>query len=314
MANPPYLLALEGGGTRSQAALLDISGKILHVSQAGDVNTNFTTYQQAQAAVLQAVRAALEAVGIAGADVMWLISALVGPKFGAETFAGLLPNAQYRYHTEGEVVFARGGIFQPHGVAVVAATGATCFVVRADSQQRGWFGGWGSLLGDEGSAYAMGLLGLRCAARALEGRVEEPTNLIAAVCSHFGLRQEDFRHELVHLAYQKPLSRADIAGFAVAVSQLAAAGDAPAAAIQRKVASDLAALALHAARQFFTAEETFDIVAAGGLLSAGEPVIGPLRDRLQAQFPHLRLHLGTEMPAVALGKLALYDLQHLHRP
>jgi N-acetylglucosamine kinase-like BadF-type ATPase len=184
LAIAEYLLALEGGGTRSQAALLNRSGNTLHTGEAGDVNTNFTTHQQAQMAVRQAVESTLSAAGVSGDSIGLFVSALVGPKFGAETFGDLCPNAEYHYYGERDVVFARAGIYRPHGVGVVAATGATSFAIRADDGRCASFGGWGSLLGDEGSAYAMGLLGLRCAVRAFEGRVDAPTRLIEAACSH----------------------------------------------------------------------------------------------------------------------------------
>ena len=305
-----YLLALEGGGSHSQAAILDFHGRIVQISDAADVNTNFTSFQAAQAAVLSAVSAALQQAGIAGEQVTDCASALVGPRFGAELLGALLPNACYHYYGERDVVFARAGIYRPHGAAVVAATGATAWAVRRDNGRQVSFGGWGSLLGDEGSAYAAGLLGLRAAARAFEGRAGAPTRLVEAVCQHMGLSRETFQPELVRLAYQKPLTRAEIAGLAAVVTRLAAEGDPLASRISAKVANDLAALALHAARQLFSPPESFDLAAAGGLLNAGELILRPLRAGLAAEFPHARLVIGTEPPAVALGRLAIENILH----
>ena len=50
-----YLIALEGGGTRSQAALMDFQGRVLHLNESTDVNTNFVAFEEAKKAVLQAV-------------------------------------------------------------------------------------------------------------------------------------------------------------------------------------------------------------------------------------------------------------------
>jgi N-acetylglucosamine kinase-like BadF-type ATPase len=302
-----YLVALEGGGTRSQAALMDFDGRVLHLSESSDVNTNFVAFAEAQRAVFQAVSGTLDATGIAGERIATLVSALVGPRFGPEVFGPLLPNARYRYYGERDVVFARAGLYHPHGVALVAATGATTWGVRQDDGRRVALGGWGSLLGDEGSAYAAGLLGLRLAARVYEGREATPTRLVEALCDHFGLTVETFHTGLVRLAYSKPLSRAEIGGVAVVVARLANAGDALACRIMAKVAGDLASLALHAARRLFEPEETFDVALAGGLLNAGEIVLGPLREVFAHEFPCARLLLGKEEPAVALGRLALAD-------
>jgi N-acetylglucosamine kinase-like BadF-type ATPase len=307
-----YLITLEGGGTRSQAVVMDTEGRVLHISEAADVNTNFVSFQDAQAAVWKAVTEALRTANVSARQVSLFVSALVGPKFGEELFGSLIPNAAYYYYGERDVVFARAGIYERHGVAVVAATGATAWGVRADDGREIAVGGWGSLLGDEGSAYAMGLLGMRAAVKAFEGR-EIPTALIEAICHHFNIPLDQFHEGLVRLAYQKPLSRAEIGGIAVVVTRLAGEGDALACRIVAKVANDLAALPLHVAHSLFQGGEVFPVAAAGGLFNAGKLISQPLEDRMIKEFPHARLIPGDEAPAVALGKLALSDRLHQRR-
>ena len=303
-----YLLALEGGGTRSQAALMDAAGRLLQISDASEVNTNFVSFEQAQQAVLSAVRGVLQSAGVGGEAVGLVASALVGAHFGPETLGALLPEAVFRHYSERDVIFARAGIYHPHGIAVVAATGATAFGVRLDDGREVLMGGWGALLGDEGSAYALGLLGLRIAARAYEGRQPASTRLMEAVCQHFGLHEANFRQELIALAYQKPLSRAEIAGLAAGVTRLAGEGDRAAAHLTAKVAGDLAALGLHACRRLFEEYETFDLVIGGGLANAGYVILAPLQQGLAQEFPHASFMIGKEQPAAALGRLALHNL------
>ena len=306
---PEFLIALEGGGTRCQAALLDGAGRLLQTRDSGAVNLNFIPLEQAHHAVLQAVTGVLAAAAVQPEAVRYFVTALVGANFGAETFGQLCPRATYRSYGELQVVFARAGIYRPQGVAVVAGTGATAWGVRADNGREVVLGGWGALLGDEGSAYALGLLGLRAAVRAFEKRAPAPTALVDALCGHFNLRPGDFRTELIALAYQKPLSRVEIAALAVLVTRLASAHDPLAKLITDKVATDLANLALNAARQLFQAGEPFDVVIAGGLVNAGELLLEPLRHGLRVEFPNATIQIGREAPAVALGRLALHDLQ-----
>jgi N-acetylglucosamine kinase len=308
-----FMVTLEGGGTRCQAAVMDDNGRVRHIIDAGGVNTNFVSYQKAQEAAWQAVSGALGAVGVAGEQVHLIVLALVGPRFGPELFSELLPNTSYQYFNERDVVFARAGIYTLHGVAVVAGTGATAWAIRSDDGRQAFIGGWGALLGDEGSAYAVGLLGLRAAVRAFERRETQPTRLVEAVCQHFGIKAENFRPELVHLAYQKPLSRAEIAALAVLVTRLASEGDVVACRIVQKAAGDLAGLGLHAARQVFQQNEIFPMVAAGGLCNAGEMILKPLQDGLVRDFPNASFQVGNEAPAVALGRLALYGLTNKRR-
>jgi len=302
------LIALEGGGTRSQAALMTMDGQVLKLVESGEVNTNFTSYAMAQQSVVNAVENVLNGAGVRGEQVSHFVSALVGPYFGPETFGSLVPNARYYYYTERDVVFARAGVYRPHGLGVVAATGATVFGVRQDDGRRLSLGGWGALLGDEGSAYHLGLLGLRAAVKAFEGR-EEPTRLLQGICNHFGLRMDRFQSEIIALAYGKPLSRAEIAGLASLVTRLAEEGDAVAIRLTAQVADDLATLMLHAARRLFTREEAFGVVVAGGMVNSGELLLGCLRSRLEKEFPLAHLQVGTEAPAIALGRLGLLNLQ-----
>jgi N-acetylglucosamine kinase-like BadF-type ATPase len=302
------ILALEGGGSRSQAVLLDESGRVCASAVSRDVNTNFTAFTQAQEAVQQAVSRVLAEAGVPGERVDWLVSALVGPNFGAETFGQLCPRAAYRYYSESQVVFARGGFYHPHGVGVVAATGATAWAVRSDDGRRAFFGGWGALLGDEGSAHALGLAALRASTRAYEGRLDAATGLVAAIAAHFDLTLADYRAGLVRVAYSGPLSRAEIAALAPLVTELAGQGDVIAQRLVAKTAADLAWLGLHTARALFTAQESFPVVLAGGLVNAGEMIFGPLRAGLAVQFPLAQLVIGFADPAVALARLAQVDL------
>jgi N-acetylglucosamine kinase-like BadF-type ATPase len=235
------------------------------------------------------------------------VSALVGPRFGAETYGDLLPDAVYHYYNEIDVVFARAGIYEPNGVGVVAGTGATAGGVRKKDNQTIVCGGWGDLLGDEGSGYALGLLGLRAAARAYEGRTPAPTKIIEAVCRHYGLEGANFRFEMYHLAYQQPFSRNEIAQFAPEIVRLAKQDDPVALQITQKVSHDLAALVIHAAQQLFEPEDTFDVVIAGGMTSAGDLLIGSLKTDLAKKFPQSNFHIGSEEPGIALGNLAQFN-------
>ncbi|MGC9520457.1 MAG: BadF/BadG/BcrA/BcrD ATPase family protein [Anaerolineae bacterium] len=302
-----YLVCLEGGGTRCQAAVLDATGTVIATSQASDVNINFVSREAAQAAVLTAVTDVLATAGISGERISDFASALVASSFGPEVFGTLMPNARYHNYTERDVVFARAGLYEPHGVAVVSATGASAWGKRADDGREVFAGGWGSLLGDEGSAYAVGVALLRRATQLYDGRIAAPSRIVEAICQRFDLDLSDFRAGLCEVAYQKPLSRAEIAGLAPIATRLAKEGDPIALQITKQVASDLADLALSVTHRLFDPHEDFDVAAAGGLLNAGALIIDPLRERLAEAFPRARLLIGRENPAIALGRLVLHD-------
>jgi N-acetylglucosamine kinase-like BadF-type ATPase len=115
---------------------------------------------------------------------------------------------------------------------------------------------------------------------------------------------------MVQRAYHPVLTRAEIAALAPLATRLAADGDAIAARLVAKTAADLSGLALHAARRLFAADEKFDLVAAGGLINAGEMILGPLRAAFAREFPRVELRVGSEDPAIAVAKLARFDMTH----
>jgi len=303
MTKPDLILALEGGGTRSQSALLDSKNETLACAIANDVNTNFTSVDMAKKAIHTLVQNTLTQAGVSGTQVRLVAVAL--PLFDdtLQMLKTVCPSAEIWRSNERDVVFARAGEYFPHGAGVVASTGATGWAVRRDAHREVFTGGWGSLLGDEGSAYAVGVNGLRSITRCLDGR-EVPSLLVDALCEHFGITPANVRGELVQLAYHKPLSRQDIAGFARVVTRVAYQGDAVANRIVQKAARDLAGLGINAASQLFTAEETFSVVVSGGLFNAGEILLTPVSQQIRAVFPHIVFSHGSEDPAVALAKLA----------
>ena len=145
------------------------------------------------------------------------------------------------------------------GVAVVAGTGSMAFARGADGQTYR-AGGWGPLMGDEGSGYAVATAGLRAAARAADGR-GPATALTDRLLAAYGLgRVED----LIGVVYRES-DRAEIAALAPVVLALADEGDPVAAGIAQDAAVELAAAAAAAARPLgLTAP--IPVALAGGLL------------------------------------------------
>ncbi|MEM1270233.1 MAG: BadF/BadG/BcrA/BcrD ATPase family protein [Bacteroidota bacterium] len=172
------------------------------------------------------------------------------------------------------VIALQAALDDDSGLAVIVGTGSlvlgrrlTGEVVRA--------GGWGSLLGDEGSGYALGLAGLRAVARALDGGPK--TALRRHLALEFGFGD---RSSIIAAVYQEqwPLQL-----FAPFVVRAAGEGDAIAAAIvQRqvqKLVDQIAGLIARAPDAF-----TKRIAFIGGLLN--EPAYADaLRNALHEQLP-----------------------------
>ncbi len=108
------------------------------------------------------------------------------------------------------------------GLVVIAGTGSVVLGRTTDGDlQR--TGGWGPVLGDDGSGYALGRAGLRAVAEAFDGGKE--TALQPRVCERFDVEGRD---DLLRTVYR---DNVDVAAVAPLVVEAAADGDAVAAAL-----------------------------------------------------------------------------------
>lgn len=185
------------------------------------------------------------------------------------------------------------------GVVVAAGTGVV--VLGHDGAGR-WakVDGWGSLLGDDGSGFAVGRAGLRAAVRAFDGREGGSPALRAAAAARWG-SIEAVPAGLLRDA--GPLSRA-VASFAPAVADAARAGDPAAAAIWERAGDELAASAAAACRRLFGPGDPVDVARLGALWDAGL-LDAPFAAGLARRRPAARIvdAAGTSLDgAVALAR------------
>ncbi len=150
------------------------------------------------------------------------------------------------------------------GVAVIAGTGSMAFG-RTPDGRTARAGGWGYLLGDEGSGYALALAALRAVARMTDQR-GPATRLCHSLLKHLALKQPQ---DLVTAVYGGGLNRPALAALAPLVLEAAEAGDEVASAIVQKGAEQLA-LAAAAVVQQLKLTSPLPVALAGGLLLASE--------------------------------------------
>jgi glucosamine kinase len=145
------------------------------------------------------------------------------------------------------------------GICLIAGTGS--IALGRDCQgQTARAGGWGHILGDEGSGYDIGRRALQAVARAADGR-GRPTSLQAALAQAWALASPQ---ELISHVYPER-SKAAIADVAPLVFQQAATGDPVARQILATVADELATSVLAVATRL-ELEGAFPLAMTGGVL------------------------------------------------
>ena len=174
-----------------------------------------------------------------------------------------------------------GAIGPCDGVVVAAGTGTACLARRGDRFAK--VDGWGSLLGDAGSGFAIGRAGLDAVLREFDGRGGSPALLTAAE-RHFGTVAD-----LPNRVYAAPSPSRAVAGFAVEVARVARTGDEHARAILDDAGRELAISACAALSRLFEPDEPVLLSYTGNLFRAGPPILEPFTRAVAVLRPSARL-------------------------
>ena len=280
------VLGLDVGGTSSRAVVADLRGRTLGIGEAGGGNPNSHPPEQAVGQVRAAAHDALAGIATsqvrAGVLGMAGVSKMSDPVV-AELFdtmwAELGLTCPMTVVSDCEVAFAAGTPAES-GTVVIAGTGA---VAARISQHRlaSTVGGYGWLLGDEGSAFWLGREAVRESLRALDRRESEPGELVSSVFSTLlaepGAPGDELRkHLITAVNAAPPIQLAELAPLVTTASR---AGDKTAIDIVRRAAALLAETALATRNP----GDTTPIVLAGSLAAAGNPIGDALRAELTAR-------------------------------
>lgn len=142
-----------------------------------------------------------------------------------------------------DAILAHAGAVDGPGTVVCAGTGSIVLSIDEDGTATS-ADGWGPILGDRGSAYAIGLAGLRAAAGAIDGTAIE-TSLSAELRRLLG---GDVSIAALQRFYRDgSTSTPSVAAFALEVAKAAETGDRAASSILQDAAIELAETIVSAA-------------------------------------------------------------------
>ena len=289
---------VDGGATKTVAAVMSLDTFAIRFGHAGPSNVDAVGVDAAAASIRAALR---EALGEAGIDANAVGTAVIGlagtpsDKLAASVETEFAVGAFY-FVNDVIAAWASGTWLEP-GVAVISGTGSHVFGVNAAGDS--WrTGGWGHVLGDEGSGYWLGLHGMKAALQYRDGSGPE-TALIEAAVAFYGLEAVEDLQELV---YGKPLTKGEIAAFTQEVEKAATAGDGVAASLFEEAANDLAQQT-RAPIEKLDLEGAFKVALVGGVFSSGHLLRDTFERAVRAFAPQAQFVV-PEIPPVG-GSLLL---------
>jgi N-acetylglucosamine kinase-like BadF-type ATPase len=291
-------VGVDAGGTSTVAAL----------SRGGHYETTVRggpaqpSSQGIAAAALEIAETVRRLAGGASADALFVAAAGAGRAQARDALLASLrlafPETPALAVEDDTRVALRAALPEGPGVVVIAGTGSVAYAEHGDVCVR--VGGAGYLLGDEGSAFAIGLAATKLLARVYDGRAarDETTDLVARA-----LDAPD-RDALLAAAYAAEPNVARIAGLAPAILGFAGKGNRVSTKIVQNAAQELGDLARAAAKAAGLSEASPSIVFAGGLLRDNSLLSFLLETRITNEIPGASVVRLRDEPARAALRFA----------
>lgn len=298
-------IGVDVGGTATVAASA-LDGTYERSVRGGPANASSLGAAAAATAIVATVRAA---AGDRFPAAVFVAAAGAGRAAVAETIAAALraafPSAVHVAVEDDTRVALRAAVPAGPGVVVIAGTGSVAYAEHGERRAR--VGGTGYLLGDEGSAFAIGMAAVRLLARRYDGRAREDET-VALVARTLG---SDDRASLLAAIYGAPLDVGRIAALAPAIIAFADKGNRASAKIVQAAALELGDLVRAAVIQSELGETSPAIVFAGGLLRENSLLSFLLETRVNNETPGAHVVRLRDEPARAA--LAFADLARTAR-
>ena len=285
-----YFLGIDGGGSKTTALLCDENKKTVAEYVGGGLNYNAIGFAAARENLKEVVDGVLGGKDLPLTAAFLGLSALSEKADGAlveRLCSGIIDCGMIGMHTDVYIALEAMETDGP-AAAVICGTGS----MAAGRDENGTIlhtGGWGHLLGDEGSGYALSMEAIKAAIRGAEGSGPK-TILTEEVLSFFGIADIG---GLIDLFYDPPLPRDRIAAFAPWFFGAVRCYDRAAYDIMHAQAKSLAGTAAALLRQL---PDGTDVGLWGGIFEHYSEFLSEFREELSALFPAAYISLLRQPP------------------
>jgi N-acetylglucosamine kinase-like BadF-type ATPase len=298
------VIGVDGGGTKTIAALSDLQGKILKTAKAGPSNPRNSGIKKTATNIAKAVKQVLK-----GKKRLKIVSTFIGLPAIAEEFKSKREDIKKELKKkipeifEGKVfigsdqeVAFRSGSCQKDGISIIAGTGSVV---------RGWKGkkqirssGWGWLL-DEGSAFYIGQKALRAVFKDLDDRGPK-TLLTKLTFKEFNLKKKE---DLIDFIYAKNAT-GSVPLLSVICEKASTKGDKIAKEIMTEVGQELISSLRPVIKKLGFKSSAFPLVLVGSVFKS-KTVLDEFKKETKKIAPKAKIILPQKEPVMGAVKLAI---------
>ncbi|HWQ34539.1 MAG TPA: BadF/BadG/BcrA/BcrD ATPase family protein [Blastocatellia bacterium] len=301
-----FWLGVDGGGTNTRAVIVDENGHKRGQGYAEAANYHRVGLESAVSAIVKAVHEACHRAGITPQQITAACFGLAGVSHPdhhrtmLDALKAALPISEILLETDARIALAGATDNRP-GVVIIAGTGS----IACGINSQGEFaraGGWGPVMGDEGSGTYIGKRALEVVMEAYDGRGRR-TRLTDAVLKHFRIKSPA---ELPGVIYNTNIqAMREVAQLSRVVVQAAEAGSRMAQEILREAADELARAAVAVITQLRMQSDSFRVACVGGVFESGEWVVAPLRQAIAEIAPLAVVTPPLYPPVIGAVKIAM---------
>ena len=294
---PQLVVGIDAGGSKTRAFAVDRDGAVVGRGAGGGANLLSSPDPAGSIAAALA-----ESLGSAKPDAIVLSCSGGDRPADREKGRAILtqlvgPNVRIDV-THDAIAALYAGNPAGCGVVLISGTGSIAFGRNDEGDERR-AGGWGYLIGDEGSAVWLGLEGLRAAAHHADGR-GAGTAITAHLLGELGV---DSFMEVIPQLYGRPHPAPAILASVRAVGRAAAEADAIAVSIVQRGAHALARAASVVAAELRLGDGP--VYLAGGAFESLPSLERAVRGELLAMLPRATVEPVSEEPAMGAARLAM---------
>ena len=299
-----HVLGIDAGGTKTVCLLADERGMIVsegrgsgaNLLAAGELGVEKVLHEVMETAIGdRAITPAAICLGIAGVD----------REDEARTVRAIMRRIGYKSRVlvvNDALIALVAGAQDAPGIVIIAGTGSIVYGRNA-AGEAARAGGWGHMIGDEGSGYWIGREALAAVMRAADGR-GPATQLGGDILAHFAVDDES---RLPRIVYDRDQPRMSVAALGPIVERAAELGDAVATRILERAADELVLAAGSVASQLNMRGDLFTFFLAGGIFRVVPWLSRELPRRLVEVAPRGQVQILDEEPAVGAVWLALAE-------
>ena len=291
-------VGVDAGGTKTLAVVVDPEGVEVARGSSGSGNQAAVGLERAMASIHAAAEEAVRAAGgTLPVEAAWFGASAVDRPSDFDVYLPRLSPIARRVRLTNDGALPLSALEGAVGVAVIAGTGSIT-IGRDSTGAETRAGGWGHIVGDEGSAYELGRAAIQACCRAADGR-GEATSLLPAILAYWDLLAPE---DLIGKVYPH-VPKDGIAALSRLVLTEAEGGDRRARSIASVAAHEIAISALAVGSRLNFPDGKLPLALTGGLLVGSQTFRQAVLRRVRARRPTGQVEIVHE-PALSAARAA----------